>query len=54
MLCLIFYKHRFILSQGFNSIYSTDGLNLVAVGNAGKTYRSGNSGSTWVSVRKGG
>jgi len=40
-------------AQGFNSITTPDGVNLTAVGNAGKLYRSANGGSTWVSVPNG-
>jgi photosystem II stability/assembly factor-like uncharacterized protein len=38
-----------IFSQGFNSIHTPDGVNVIAVGNAGKIYRSSNSGNTWSS-----
>lgn len=34
-------------SQGFNSITTPDGINVVAVGNAGKVYRSANGGNTF-------
>ncbi len=36
-------------AQGFNSITTPDGTNLVAVGNSGKLYRSVNGGSSWFS-----
>src|SRR6188508_3183846 len=48
-----FINTGLVLSQGFNSISSPDGVNMVAVGNAGKMYRSGNSGSTWVNFPNG-
>jgi photosystem II stability/assembly factor-like uncharacterized protein len=38
-----------IFSQGFNSIHTPDGVNVIAVGDLGKVYRSSNSGSTWSS-----
>ena len=36
-------------SQGFNSIHTPDGVNIIAVGDAGKIYRSVNGGNTWSS-----
>lgn len=38
-----------IFAQGFNSITTPDGVNLVAVGNSGKLYRSANAGGSWTS-----
>ncbi|MDQ3021535.1 MAG: T9SS type A sorting domain-containing protein [Bacteroidota bacterium] len=38
-----------IFSLGFNSIHSPDGINIIAVGNEGRLYRSSNSGDTWAS-----
>jgi photosystem II stability/assembly factor-like uncharacterized protein len=38
-----------IQAQGFNSITTPDGVNLVAVGNAGKVYRSASGGTTYSS-----
>ncbi|MEO8666481.1 MAG: YCF48-related protein, partial [Ignavibacteria bacterium] len=38
-----------ILAQGFNSITTPDGINLIAVGNSGKIYRSSNGGVTYIS-----
>lgn len=35
--------------QGFNSVTTPDGINILAVGNAGKYYRSGNGGVTYSS-----
>lgn len=37
-----------ISAQGFNSVSTTDGTNIIAVGNSGKIYRSANGGTTWV------
>jgi len=34
-------------AQGFNSIHTPDGINVFAVGDLGKIYRSSNSGSGW-------
>jgi len=36
-------------SQGFNSIHTPDGVNVIAVGDGGKFFRSSNSGNTWAS-----
>lgn len=36
-------------AQGFNSITTPDGINVIAVGDGGKIYRSQNSGDTWAS-----
>ncbi|MBS1552506.1 MAG: hypothetical protein JST15_10625 [Bacteroidetes bacterium] len=36
--------------QGFNSVTTPDGVNLIAVGNNGKVYRSANSGLTWFNT----
>ena len=38
-----------IQAQGFNSITTPDGVNLVAVGNSGKIYRSASGGVTYTS-----
>ncbi|MBV6479284.1 MAG: hypothetical protein HGGPFJEG_02055 [Ignavibacteria bacterium] len=38
-----------VYSQGFNSIHSPDGINVIAAGNSGKIFRSSNSGNTWAS-----
>ncbi len=38
-----------LLAQGFNSVTTPDGINIVAVGNSGKMYRSANGGVTYVS-----
>ncbi len=37
-------------AQGFNSITTIDGINLTAVGNSGKVYRSASGGVTWTST----
>lgn len=39
-----------VFAQGFNSITTSDGINLVAVGNSGKLYRSVNGGVTYSSL----
>ena len=39
-----------VLAQGFNSITTSDGINIVAVGNSGKMYRSGNGGVSYTST----
>lgn len=38
-----------ILAQGFNSISTADGVNIIAVGNNGLIFRSQNSGNSWSS-----
>jgi photosystem II stability/assembly factor-like uncharacterized protein len=38
-----------ITAQGFNSITTPDGVNIVAVGDAGKVYRSASGGVTYTS-----
>lgn len=39
-----------VSAQGFNSITSPDGINIIAVGNSGKMYRSANGGVTYIST----
>jgi photosystem II stability/assembly factor-like uncharacterized protein len=41
---------EFVSAQGFNSITTPDGINVAAVGNSGKFYRSANGGVTYVST----
>ncbi len=38
-----------VMAQGLNSITTPDGVNVVAVGNLGKIFRSTNAGSSWAS-----
>ena len=33
---------------GFNSIYTPDGVNIIAVGDQGLLFRSSNAGNTWA------
>ncbi len=50
-LCILFsfsYLNN-LSAQGFNSITSPDGTNIIAVGNSGKYYRSGNGGVSYSS-----
>ena len=35
--------------QGFNSVSSPDGVNVIAVGDNGLLFRSSNGGNTWAS-----
>ncbi len=51
LLCILFglLSADSISAQGFNSITTPDGINMVAVGNSGKYYRSGNGGVTYTS-----
>lgn len=46
---VIFASTSFLYSQGLNSIHTPDGVNIIAVGNLGKIYRSSNAGNTWAS-----
>nr|HMS35226.1 hypothetical protein [Ignavibacteria bacterium] len=39
-----------VSAQGFNSVTSPDGINIAAVGNSGKFYRSANGGVTYIST----
>lgn len=49
----IFVNILFVLNiaftQGLNSIHTPDGINVIAVGDQGKIFRSSNSGATWAS-----
>lgn len=47
MLMFITFLLNSAHSQGFNSISTTDGINIIAVGNSGKYYMSSNGGSSW-------
>lgn len=38
-----------VFSQGLNSVHTPDGINIIAVGNSGKIYRSTNAGNSWAS-----
>lgn len=42
-----FFMTYNIYSQGFNSVHSSDGINIIAAGDQGKIYRSANSGNSW-------
>lgn len=42
-----------LFSQGFNSITTPDGVNVIAVGNNGLLFRSANSGNNWTSYVNG-
>lgn len=54
MLSSVFFTFpESLIAQGFNSISTSDGVNVVAVGNNGKMYRSANGGTTWVSTNFG-
>ena len=50
-ICLIISNN--IFAQGFNSITTPDGVNITAVGNSGKLYRSSSGGVTWTSFTHG-
>ena len=49
ILVLAISNTNLIFSQGFNSISTPDGVNIIAVGDAGKIFRSSNAGTTWAS-----
>ena len=38
-----------VFAVGFNSIYTPDGVNIIAVGDQGLIFRSSNAGNTWAS-----
>ncbi|MEP7146880.1 MAG: YCF48-related protein [bacterium] len=42
-----------IFAVGFNSIHTPDGVNIIAVGDGGKIFRSTNAGDTWASYNYG-
>ncbi|MBS1552478.1 MAG: T9SS type A sorting domain-containing protein [Bacteroidetes bacterium] len=48
---LIFFAAGNLFSQGFNAVHTPDGINVIAVGDSGKIYRSTNAGSSWASYR---
>jgi photosystem II stability/assembly factor-like uncharacterized protein len=50
---LIFSLSLEIHSQGFNSIHTPDGTNIIAVGNNGLYFRSSNGGNAWGSYLNG-
>ncbi len=52
-LLMIIFAMQGISAQGFNSITTPDGTNIVAVGSAGKLYRSANGGASWISISNG-
>lgn len=47
LLFFIFLPNYFF-AQGFNSVHTPDGVNVFAVGDSGKIYRSPNSGNNWL------
>ncbi|HMS64786.1 MAG TPA: YCF48-related protein [Ignavibacteria bacterium] len=52
-LSVVFILSGKTMAQGFNSITTPDGVNITAVGNSGKIYRSVNSGTTWTNFING-
>lgn len=53
LIILTLVVNQSINAQGFNSVTTPDGVNVIAVGNSGKLYRSANSGSSWASYTNG-
>lgn len=49
----LFTLSAITFSQGFNSVYSKDGSDVVAVGVSGNLFRSGDGGNTWSSYSLG-
>ena len=47
---ILFALTESLSAQGFNSVTTPDGINIAAVGNSGKFYRSANGGVTYVST----
>ncbi|MDQ3019318.1 MAG: hypothetical protein M3R36_01925 [Bacteroidota bacterium] len=54
LLFILFFLSNDINSQGFNSITTPDGNNIIAVGNSGKIYRSANGGVLYAEYIIGG
>jgi photosystem II stability/assembly factor-like uncharacterized protein len=48
-LAIQFIHGNKIFADGFNSVHSSDGVNVIAAGDAGKIFRSFNGGNTWSS-----
>ena len=48
LICLLSFVQQNLFAQGFNSVTTPDGTNIVAVGNTGNLYRSANGGVTWT------
>ncbi len=46
---VILLTSNLVFAQGFNSITTPDGVNVIAVGDAGKIFRSENGGNSWSS-----
>jgi len=53
LLTIFIISSEGLFGQGFNSITTPDGVNIVAVGNSGKLYRSAAAGLSWVSYTNG-
>lgn len=49
MALLFLFTSGNVFAVGFNSIYTPDGVNIIAVGDQGLIFRSSNSGNTWAS-----
>lgn len=49
LLVSVFLSINSAYSVGFNSIHTPDGVNIIAVGDAGSIFRSSNGGNTWAS-----
>ena len=46
---LLTFANNNVFAAGFNSIYTPDGVNIIAVGDQGLMFRSSNAGNTWAS-----
>ena len=44
----LFLNLNYSYSQGFNSVHTSDGIFVIAAGNQGNIFWSGNSGNTWA------
>ncbi|MGB3019581.1 MAG: YCF48-related protein, partial [Ignavibacteria bacterium] len=49
ILMSMIFCSQLIYAQGFNSITSPDGVNVIAVGDAGLIFKSQNGGNSWAS-----
>ena len=46
LIICVYYTSQ-LLATGFNSIHTSDGINVIAVGDSGLIFRSTNSGTIW-------
>lgn len=49
LVVILFLSNSLLFAAGFNSIHTSDGVNVIAVGNDGLIFRSANGGNSWAS-----